>query len=158
MAVSLALTSQVGAGTPVARLGVADCGFRSLRRGHVTLSTVYGVDRCLNGSQPMEPLWSPVVATGSNPSQIRPRQKTAETSRAVAAGCEQLPPNLDGKEGVSGSSPEEGFVKFLLTKSSRLPGWRRVRVSASTRASTAGTARDGDKSCEPSRSYRSLAP
>ena len=26
-------------------------------------------------------------------------------------GCDQLPPNLDGKEGVDGSSPSEGSAK-----------------------------------------------
>jgi hypothetical protein len=32
----------------------------------------------------------------------------------VAVGCDQLPPNLDGKEGVDGSSPSEGFAKAPL--------------------------------------------
>jgi hypothetical protein len=59
----------------------------------------------------MEPLWSPVVATGGNQWQIespRKRQKQAET---VAVGCHRLPIGAHGKEGVSGSSPEEGSAK-----------------------------------------------
>ena len=32
--------------------------------------------------------------------------KTAQTSETVAVGCDRLP---DGKEGVDGSSPSEGF-------------------------------------------------
>jgi hypothetical protein len=40
----------------------------------------------------MERLWSPAGATGGNRSQMGGRQK-----------------RLDGKEGVDGSSPSEGF-------------------------------------------------
>jgi hypothetical protein len=31
-------------------------------------------------------------------------------AKTVATGCDQLPPNLDGKEGVDGSSPSEGLA------------------------------------------------
>src|SRR5919201_5466604 len=64
----------------------------------------------------MEPLWSPVVATGGNQWQIespRKRQKQAET---VAVGCDRLPIGAHGKEGVSGSSPEEGSGKDPQTR------------------------------------------
>ncbi len=36
--------------------------------------------------------------------------EAAETSLSVATGCNRL--RRDGKEGVSGSSPEEGFGFF----------------------------------------------
>jgi len=54
----------------------------------------------------MEPLWSPVVATGRNQWQIGPAPKPQEQAKTVAAGCDQLPFGFHGKEGVSGSSPE----------------------------------------------------
>jgi hypothetical protein len=50
----------------------------------------------------MEPLWSPVVATGGNRWQIRSEQTRPKQAKTVAVGC-------DGKEGVDGSSPSEGF-------------------------------------------------
>jgi hypothetical protein len=34
-----------------------------------------------------------------------------ENGRTVALGCHRLRPNLDGKEGVDGSSPSEGSAK-----------------------------------------------
>src|SRR5712691_2370480 len=57
----------------------------------------------------MEPLWSPVVATGRNPRQIGLLPKRLKQAKTVAAGCDQLPFGFHGKEGVDGSSPEEGF-------------------------------------------------
>src|SRR6266851_4575859 len=80
----------------------------------------------------MEPLWSPVVATRGNQRQIdRPPipQKQAES---VAAGCHRLPEKFHGKEGVDGSSPSEGFAKFLLISSFCCCGWRRFYASTST--------------------------
>jgi hypothetical protein len=56
----------------------------------------------------MEPLWSPVVATGGKLPQIAERRKRQEQAKSVAMGCHQLPETFHGKEGVSGSSPEEG--------------------------------------------------
>ena len=59
----------------------------------------------------MEHLWSPAVATGGNRWQMgRPRERLRQ-AKTVAAGCDPLPPNLDGKEGVVGSSPTEGSAK-----------------------------------------------
>jgi len=46
----------------------------------------------------MEPLWSPVVATGGNRRQIDRARKRPKHAKTV-----------DGKEGVDGSSPSEGF-------------------------------------------------
>jgi hypothetical protein len=52
----------------------------------------------------------------------------------IAASCE----HNDGKEGVNGSSPLEGFRKFLLISSFRYRQGRRERVSASTERPPAG--------------------
>src|SRR5438128_11566750 len=57
----------------------------------------------------MEPLWSPVVATGRNQWQIGPAPKPQEQAKTVAAGCDQLPFGFHGREGVDGSSPSEGL-------------------------------------------------
>jgi hypothetical protein len=59
----------------------------------------------------MERLWSQAGATGSNPWQMRTLQKRRKQAKTAAAGCHWLRPNLDGKEGVDGSSPSEGFTK-----------------------------------------------
>jgi len=59
----------------------------------------------------MEPLWSPVVATGGNQWQKRSARKPRKQANSVAAGCRGLPETLHGKEGVNGSSPSEGFHK-----------------------------------------------
>jgi hypothetical protein len=62
----------------------------------------------------MEPLWSPAVATSGNQSQIRRPQEPQKHARTVAVGCHRLPEKFHGKEGVSGSSPEEGLLKAPL--------------------------------------------
>src|SRR6266516_3089428 len=59
----------------------------------------------------MEPLWSPVVATGGKRWQIAKPRKRRNHAKTVAAGCDQLPIGSLGKEGVSGSSPEESSAK-----------------------------------------------
>jgi hypothetical protein len=74
--------------------------------------------RCLDGLQKMEPLWSPVVANSGNQSQIGRGRNWRKHAETVAVGCNQLRPGLDGKEGVDGSSPSEGFVKCLQTGTS----------------------------------------
>jgi hypothetical protein len=56
----------------------------------------------------MERLWSLAGAT-RQPVANEPTPKTVKTSKTVAVGCDPLPLNLDGKEGVDGSSPSEGF-------------------------------------------------
>jgi hypothetical protein len=57
------------------------------------------------GQQRMEPLWSPVVATGGNQSQIRPAPKRRKQAKTVAVGCDQLPREVHGKQGVCGGLP-----------------------------------------------------
>jgi hypothetical protein len=47
--------------------------------------------------------WQPVA-------NRRPRKRRNQ-AKTVATGCDQLPWDLDGKEGVDGSSPSEGFTK-----------------------------------------------
>ena len=64
----------------------------------------------------MEPLWSPVVATGGNRLQIDLARKRLKEAKTVAVGCDRLPREVHGKEGVDGSSPSEGSAKFLLIK------------------------------------------
>src|SRR6266550_2501455 len=39
----------------------------------------------------MEPLWSPVVATGGNQRQTARRRKQPKQAKTVAIGCDQLP-------------------------------------------------------------------
>src|SRR6266545_7826837 len=48
----------------------------------------------------MEPLWSPVVATGGNRRQIDRRLKPQKQAKTVATGCHQLPATFHGKQGV----------------------------------------------------------
>jgi len=50
----------------------------------------------------MEPLWRPVVAIGGNLWQMERPRKRLKQAKTVAVRC-------DGKEGVDGSSPSEGF-------------------------------------------------
>src|SRR5262245_24558020 len=47
----------------------------------------------------MEPLWSPVVATGGKRSQIGWPQKPQKQAKTVAVGCDRLPNGAHGKEG-----------------------------------------------------------
>jgi hypothetical protein len=70
----------------------------------------------------MEPLWSPVVATNGNRSQIEPPRGPQKQAKTVAVRCDQLPRRAHGKEGVDGSSPSEGSAKapqsgLLLSRS-----------------------------------------
>jgi hypothetical protein len=69
---------------------------------------------CLNCLQWMEPLWSPVVATGGNRAQMKPPPKPRNQAKTVAVRCDQLPETFHGKEGVSGSSPEEGLKRLQI--------------------------------------------
>src|SRR5438105_8065436 len=59
----------------------------------------------------MEPLWSPVGATGGNRWQIGSAPKPPRQAKTVAVGCDQLRFRAHGKEGISGSSPEEALQK-----------------------------------------------
>jgi hypothetical protein len=52
--------------------------------------------------------WQPLA----NPPPQEPRKQ----AKAVAVGCDRLPGGAHGKEGVSGSSPEEGSAKAPYRK------------------------------------------
>jgi hypothetical protein len=60
----------------------------------------------------MEPLWSPVVATGSNQRPIDRARRRLKQAKTIAVRCARLPETFHGKEGVDGSSPSEG-LKYL---------------------------------------------
>src|SRR5436190_23303360 len=47
--------------------------------------------------QRMEPLWSPVVATGGNQQQIGRPSKPQIEAKSVATGCHRLPEKFHGK-------------------------------------------------------------
>src|SRR6266496_1449590 len=69
----------------------------------------------------MEPLWSPVVATGGSQWQIRSARKPPKQAKSVAAGCHRLPEKFHGKQGVcrglrpvaGGPLPEKEGVDLL---------------------------------------------
>src|ERR671925_436612 len=69
----------------------------------------------------MEPLWSPVVATGSNQPQIDRTRKRRKQAKSIAVGCDRLPkgahgkvdvvrPPLLAKEGVDLLAPQKSQV------------------------------------------------
>jgi hypothetical protein len=72
----------------------------SLRRGEDT-------NRRQDRQQTMEPLWSPVVATGGNQWQIRSALNPPKQAKSIADGCDPLPVGAHGKEGVDASSPSQ---------------------------------------------------
>jgi hypothetical protein len=84
--------------------------------------------RSQRGQQTMEPLWSPVVATGGNPSQMRHRRNPQNQAKTVAVGCDQLPRRAHGKGRVDATSlfAKEG-VTFLAPRESRVQAQRRAR-------------------------------
>src|SRR5436309_11693257 len=53
----------------------------------------------------MEPLWSPVVATGGNQRQIGRARKGRKQAKTVAVRCDRLPREVHGKQGVCGGLP-----------------------------------------------------
>ena len=86
----------------------------------------------VEGSTPaeprMEPLWSPVVATGGNQPQIDRPSKSQKQAKSVATGCHRLRATFHGKEGVDGSSRQRALqtssksllfpVRFACARSS----------------------------------------
>src|SRR5437667_7444569 len=53
----------------------------------------------------MEPLWSPVVATGGNRWRIRSARNPPKQAKSVAVGCHRLPEKFHGKQGVCRGLP-----------------------------------------------------
>jgi hypothetical protein len=80
-----------------------------MRGGEAWTSQALEDTPCSQGwQQRMEPLWSPVVATGGNQRQIGFALEPRNQAKSLAMGCDRLPIGAHGKEGVSGSSPEDG--------------------------------------------------
>jgi hypothetical protein len=61
----------------------------------------------------MEQLWNRGGATGGKSSGRQKPENRLNWRQTVADGCHRLPFGSHGKEGVSGSSPEEGSAKSL---------------------------------------------
>src|SRR5438034_9308387 len=84
----------------------------------------------------MEPLWSPVVATGGNQRQIDRTQEPRRQAKSVAVGCDQLPAKFHGKQGVCrglppvarGPLPAREEVDLLKTPSPANPKAHRTRT------------------------------
>src|SRR5438309_10666885 len=53
----------------------------------------------------MEPLWSPVVANRGNQRQIGCARKRRKQAKTVALGCDRLPIEVHGKQGVCRGLP-----------------------------------------------------
>src|SRR5437016_12139751 len=83
----------------------------------------------------MEPLWSPVVATGGNRRQIGEPRKPQKQGKSVATGCDRLPATFHGKQGVcrrlppvaGGPLPAKERVDLMLL-------WRGLSLAAAVRA------------------------
>ena len=70
--------------------------------------------RCQSGKLRMEPLWSPVVATHGNRSQIGHAGKPPKQAKTVAEGCDPLPTSFHGSHsarlGCRGCSSRSAFA------------------------------------------------
>jgi hypothetical protein len=76
------------------------------------ITTAYSTKLCcLTRLRRTELLWSPVVATVAIIGKSVSAQKPQEQSQNCFRGLRPLPPRLDGKEGVDGSSPSEGSLQ-----------------------------------------------
>src|SRR5919198_2318428 len=62
----------------------------------------------------MEPLWSPVVATGGNQSQIGLARKPRKQAKTAAVGCHRLPEGAHGKEHVCHRLPPVAEVPLSV--------------------------------------------
>jgi hypothetical protein len=62
------------------------------------------------------PLMEPSGRNRWHRSQMRRRRKRLRQAKTVAVGCDRLPGEAHGKEGVDGSSPSEGSQKSLLIR------------------------------------------
>jgi hypothetical protein len=78
-------------------------------------------------SSGMEHLWSRAVATGGNRWQMERPRKWLRQANSVAVGCDRLPRERHGKEGVDGSSRQRASAKapqsaaFCLARTCRSP-------------------------------------
>jgi hypothetical protein len=85
----------------------------------------------------MEPLWSPVVATSRNRSQIGWARKPQKQAKTIAVGCHPLLKEAHGKEGSSTQTQAPPSPAAPLTIASRSvaspptePGMKRPRTFA----------------------------
>src|SRR5512132_4593103 len=74
----------------------------------------------------MEPLWSPVVATGGDQRQIDCARKRRDQAKSVATGCHRLREKFHGKDGLrfeSGRGLDQNSCKrrALLSSLTALP-------------------------------------
>ncbi len=101
------------------------CGDQSDTRHQLSSSEAEGatIRRAADGAF-MEP-------RGCNRWQSAANPAAAETAKIGQIRCQRLPP-VDGKEGVNGSSPLEGFSKLLLLSSFSSRTRRRLGAPAST--------------------------
>jgi hypothetical protein len=100
----------------------------------------------------MEPLWSPVVATGGNRSQIGHVDKPPKQAKTVAVRCDRLPEGAHGKGHVD-ATPS------LLKRGSL--SWLRERVEyklSAGRASSMATVTDRKSRNVGCRVRRGLVP
>src|SRR4029453_10153535 len=99
----------------------------------------------------MERLWSPVVATGGNRSQIVSTRKRLKQAKTVATGCDRLPRAAHGKEEVAAAA---GCVVLADTRldytptTQALPGGNRLGCTNSVTSPDRLICR-GDRVCAP---------
>ena len=67
--------------------------------------------RRLTRRQTVEQLWSRAGATSGNRTQVRCQRKRLKRADRQPVATDGNLPSFDGKEGVDGSSPSEGFCK-----------------------------------------------
>jgi hypothetical protein len=92
----------------------------------------------------MERLWSPAGATSSKHRQIGRPPKPRKQAKSVAVGCDWLPRASNGKEGVGGSSPSEGFEKNPANGRVVLPATAKSPTFAGTFSDWRALAGTGD--------------
>src|SRR6266566_3587141 len=93
----------------------------------------------------MEPLWSPVVATGGNQRQIDRAPKPQKQAKSVAIGCDRLLETFHGKECHEEGPPgEQCSARPWKTKGGPFRCCTPVWISvASVSTSTCSTVRAG---------------
>jgi hypothetical protein len=81
----------------------------------------------------MEPLWSPVVATGGNRSQNGEAQKPHKQAKTFAVGCDRLPQRAHGTTGREGAtSTVTSEAQLSSRRHSRARRCARVRTKLRT--------------------------
>src|SRR6266516_7626606 len=78
----------------------------------------------------MEPLWSPVVATGGNQWQIRSARNPPKQAKSVAVDCHRLPETFHGKQGVCRGLPPVARCPLPAKEGVDLQALRRCSMPA----------------------------